>query len=168
MTRRSALVALAFAGAAQLSTGCQCMRPLFPRLRECLGCGSVPAATTTAAVPVGVGLAPPPAYGPVFAPPAGDIGGPGCATCESGGPSSGPIAGPVGHPVHSMPPVTGPVMLDPTAGYPVQGGPIPAGGPFPGYAAPLSGPPVFSGPPVGSGPPSTLLPPPSATPMPTK
>lgn len=153
MTRRSALVALAFAGAAQLSSGCQCVRPLFPRLRECLGCGLTPAPVAAPGLPVGVGIAPPPAYGPAFAGPVGDVGGPGCATCASGAP-----IGPVGHPVHSMPPpVTGPVMLDPGAVYPVNGG-----GPVPGYPVPSAGGPVFTGPP------STLLPPPNATPMPAK
>ena len=152
MTRRSALVALAFAGAAQLSSGCQCVRPLFPRLRECLGCGPVPVA---AAAPVGlpVGVAPPPAFSPAFAPPAGDIGGPGCATC-----AAGPVGAPIGHPVQSLSPVTGPVILDPGAVYPVKGD-----GPIPGYPVPQSGPPLFTGQP------STLLPPPQhATPMPAK
>ena len=68
MTRRTALVALAFAGAAQLSTGCVCNRPLFPRLR-CLVCGPTPVGVTSPAP--GPDFAPSfasPAYGPPPAP----------------------------------------------------------------------------------------------------
>lgn len=167
MPRRSVLVALVFAGLSQLSTGCACNRPLFPRLR-CLVCGP------DGAPPAG------PAYSPVsagaFGPPPVVAGPPVGAPAFSGAGMPGGFS-PVGYPAAGMsdlphgaipvgPPITtpvgagpmqGPIMQEPHAALP--GKAMPAG------FAPL--PPTASTPPVFNGP-STPLGFPASGPMPVK
>ena len=126
MTRRTTLLALAFAALSPFLSGCACYRPLFPRLRCLLSCPAGAPSPVVGAVPVGapiLGGGHPPTFEGAGFPVGAPVGQPGCANC---GPGGSPIG--MGTPIQTVP-----VQFDPHQGAMPAGFP---GGGFPGNYQP--------------------------------